>query len=373
VRILHVHSGNIFGGVERILIALAAHAKISADFEHCFALCFRERLARELQATGAPLFHLPEARLSKPLTVLRARRRLRELLSDIKIDLVIVHSAWSHVIFGASIRSAKIPTAFWLHTRASGKSWLERLASMHSPDSVISVSQWVDQSARELFPGVPSRVVHTPLAVDQRAFAMTNRDETRRSLGVAGNQIVILQASRMEAWKGHRELLRALNSLRANAAWVCWIAGGVERVEEKEYFDEIRRLADDLGIADRVRFLGRREDVPGLMRAADIYCQANSEAEGFSIVFLEAFFAGLPIVTTAIGGALEIVNSGCGILVPANDRNALAAALQKLIDDQELRQKLGAKGRDRALERCDPARQFGELERVFRQIHSRHG
>jgi glycosyltransferase involved in cell wall biosynthesis len=373
VRILHVHSGNIFGGVERIFVALAGHQGISPEFEHHFALCFRDRLARELAAAGGPVVDLPEVRLSRPLSIMRARRALRKILRERQFDVAIVHSAWTHVVFAREILAASVPLVFWLHTRASGNSALERLAQMNFPDAIISVSRWVDESAGKLFPGVASSVVYSPLAIERAAFDKANRDPLRTELGIERDKVVILQASRMEAWKGHRELLHALKELRSEPNWICWIAGGPERQEEEQYVNELHDLANTLGVADRVRFLGRRDDVPALMVAADIYCQANVEAEGFSIAFVEAFYAGLPIVTSAIGGALEIVDADCGILVKARDSEGLAAALRRLILDRELRQGLGVRGRERALERCDPVRQFRELERVFRQIVAQHG
>jgi glycosyltransferase involved in cell wall biosynthesis len=250
---------------------------------------------------------------------------------------------------------------------------LERLAQLNFPDAIISVSRWVDASAQNLFPGVPSQVIYSPLAIDCAAFEKVDRERVRSELGADENAVVILQASRMEAWKGHRELLQALTMLRGEAEWVCWIAGGAERPDEREYVLELQRMADNLEIADRVKFLGRREDVPALMIAADIYCQANTEAEGFSIAFLEAFYAGLPIVTTALGGAMEIVDAECGFLVSASSGKDFATALRRLIHDRGLRQRFGKNGRQRALERCDPVRQFRELENAFRQIIARHG
>lgn len=352
-------------------MTLAGHASYSAGVEHHFALCFQERLARELRSAGASVHHLPEARVSNVFSVLRARRRLRELLQAFRFDLAIVHSAWSHVLFAVEIRRAGLPEIFWLHTRAAGDSALERMASMRFPGGVISVSRWVDESAANLFPSVPSFVVYTPFA-SEMAYA-SSRSDIRQENGAKEYDVIILQASRMESWKGHRELLEALALLRDEPRWVCWIAGDVERAEEQSYFDGLRQLVRELSIEGRVRFLGQRDDVSALMRGADIYCQPNREAEGFSIVFLEACLAELPIVTSAIGGALEIVNDQCGALVAPRRADLVANALRRLIANPALRRRMGMNGRQRALERCEAGRQFGALERVFRQVIEQHG
>jgi glycosyltransferase involved in cell wall biosynthesis len=112
--------------------------------------------------------------------------------------------------------------------------------------------------------------------------------------------------------------------------------------------------------------------MPNLLVAADIYCQPNLEGEGFSIAFMEAFYAGLPIVTSAIGGALEIVDETCGVLLPPGNRQQLGEALQRLIGNESLRRQFGAAGRERVLQLCDPERQFSALEKVFRETAA-HG
>src|SRR4029077_9761733 len=91
-------------------------------------------------------------------------------------------------------------------------------------------------------------------------------------------------------------------------SWQCWFVGGAQQASERRYLEEIKRTALRLGIAERVRFLGQRSDVQGLMAAADIYCQPNTSPDSFGITFVEALLNQLPVVTTAMGGALEIVD-----------------------------------------------------------------
>jgi len=115
--------------------------------------------------------------------------------------------------------------------------------------------------------------------------------------------VVIIQVSRLEPWKGHRLYLEALGHLRDVGTWVCWQVGGAQRPHESEHLAAMRALCVELGIAQRVRFLGQRVDVHALLAAADIHCQPNLAPESFGSTFIEGLFAGLPIVTTAIGAA----------------------------------------------------------------------
>ncbi len=143
------------------------------------------------------------------------------------------------------------------------------------------------------------------------------------------------------------------------------MVGGAQRPSEREYVNALNKKAEALGIGGRVRFLGHRADVPSLLAAADIFSQPNLGAEPFGIVFIEALAAGLPLVTTAMGGAQEIVDASCGLVVPPRNPELLAAALQSLIESPGLRARLGQGGPERALELCDPAGRIPDLERAL--------
>jgi glycosyltransferase involved in cell wall biosynthesis len=171
----------------------------------------------------------------------------------------------------------------------------------------------------------------------------------------------------MERWKGHTLVMDALAGLR-DLPWVWWIVGGAQRPEELAYLGALRAAADRLGVADRVRFLGERRDVRQLLAAADIHCQANLGPEPFGITFIEALAAGLPVVTTAMGGALEIVDDSCGILVPPDDVVALAASLRRLVADPVLRARLSSAGPARARQVSDPAAQMRRLSDALHRM-----
>ncbi len=206
-----------------------------------------------------------------------------------------------------------------------------------------------------LFPWVRSVVIHQPVPALAPADADGNRRSIREALQTPDDAVVIVQACRLERWKGHGLLFDALSRLASVPGWVCWIAGGPQRPHEQIYFGELRRRVADLGIAERVRFLGQRDDVPNVLAAADVHCQPNTGPEPFGVAFVEVtLYAGLPVVTTSMGGALEIVDDDCGILVPPEAPEALAAALLRLIRDTDLRGRLGKNGPGKARALCDP-------------------
>ena len=150
--------------------------------------------------------------------------------------------------------------------------------------------------------------------------------------------------------------------------WKCWIAGGVQRSQENEYFQELKNQAQELGIGDRVLFLGQRSDIPNLLAAADIHCQPNIGPEPFGIALIEALYSGLPIVTTNIGAAVEICDSSCGRLVQARDLQSLATNLAELITNPSTRMQLASGGASRASYLCDPHKQLSSLYDLLSNI-----
>jgi glycosyltransferase involved in cell wall biosynthesis len=190
----------------------------------------------------------------------------------------------------------------------------------------------------------------------------------RGELATPHDAVVIVQVGRMESLKGHTTLLHALARLR-DRNWLCWQVGAAQRPREQAYLDGLMRLACELEIADRVKFLGHRSDVAHLLDAADIYCQPNLEPDAFGISFIEALGAQLPVVTTALGGALEIVDQSCGALVKPNDPAALADALARLVDNPDERRRLGAAGLARGRELCDPPAALRRLDNLIERLH----
>lgn len=364
MRVLHVHSGNLYGGVETVLTTLARTPGRGGGVASEFALCFQGRLSRELLAGGASVHVLGEVQVRRPFSIMRARRRLRKILERNAFEFVIVHSPWAHALFAPVARRSGVPTAFWLHDVTDGRHWLHRWARRTRPAVVIATSRFVAGLADRVFAGPPVQVVYTPVE-EGAAVPPAKRLELRAELDTPHGDVVVLQVGRLERWKGHRLHLQALSLLRKVPGWRYWIVGGAQRPHEREYLQELRDLSVRLGVAERVIFVGERSDVPDLMAAADVFCQPNEAPEPFGRVFVEALAAGLPVVSTRMGGAVEIIDDSCGVLVPPGDAPSLAEALRGLIADPARREALGARGPARARELCDPAESQARLAEVL--------
>jgi len=368
MKLLHVYAGNLFGGVETLLVTLAQERSQCPQMQPHFALCFEGRLADELRSLDARVNLLGNVRVSRPWTVWRARSQLQQLLRQEQFDVVICHSCWPQAIFGSVVRANHLPLIFWCHDTPNGRHLLERWAKLVPPDLVIANSRYTQAAVTKLYPKTHSDVLYLPVACPDISNHASIRHAMRAELNTPDDAIVIVQTSRLERGKGQGVLLSALAQLQDLPGWICWLAGGVQRSHEAEYLQELEVLANSLGIAHRVRFLGQRADVPRLLAAADIHCQPNINPETFGIAFVEALHAGLPTVTTAIGGAVEIVDDSCGRLVAPNDTKALSEVLGTLISNPSERSALASGGKSRAYHLCHPVKQLTQLENLLSQV-----
>jgi glycosyltransferase involved in cell wall biosynthesis len=369
IHAVHVASGRLFGGIEQMLLTIARHEAVLSGITSTFAVAAQGRLAQGLRDGGVSVHDLGDVRLSRPLTVLLARRRFRQLLRATRADVAVFHAPWSYAIFAPVAARARVPAVLWQHDRADGASVVDRWAARTPAALVVANSAWTSRTTAAIQPDVPVKVIHPPVVISSTDG--TSRTELRNEFGFRSDDVVILCASRMEPWKGHRTLIRALGRLHTSRPWRAVIAGGAQRHHECEYVDELQRAILALGLEARVQLLGERADVSSLMRAADVFCQPNERPEPFGVVFAEALLSNLPVVTIDMGGAPEIVSRECGRLVAAADDDALIRALTELVEDDAVRSRLAAAGPSHAAARCAPNVVFPQIESALHEAAAR--
>ncbi|MEM8743249.1 MAG: glycosyltransferase family 4 protein [Pseudomonadota bacterium] len=308
---------------------------------------------------------------------LRAAGELTRLFRREKFDIVHVHNPVAALVGRFAAWRAGVPLiaytahGFYFHERMA---WpkravfiaLEWLAG-RTTDVLFTQSAEDAETARKLGlisghhieaigNGVDTAVFHNKGSADERK-------KMQREIGSGENRVVILSIGRLVAEKGFPELIAAMRDVDADL----WVVG--ERLESDHAgsIDEALDLAQtDPALKDRIHFLGYRNDVPDLMHASDVYTLA-SHREGLPRSIIEAMMCALPVVATDIRGSREeVVDGETGLLVKVNDPDGLAAALSTLVDDSQMRKKMGAAGRKRALDLYDErdvvARQIKALE-----------
>lgn len=364
MNILHVGSGNLYGGVEKVLLTLARHARLCPALEQSFAVCFPGLLEDELSQAGAAVYRLRPMRGRNPLAIAANRYEMTRL--ERKFDAVLYHSLWTYDLLGVGRRRDLSARVLWAHDAVGGLGLIERVAKLQVPDLILSNSRFTAQSLSALFPNAEPRVISCPVEFTSPSPDPERRKSIRDSLETSADSVVIVQCSRMEAWKGQGLHLKAVAELQDLQNWTLWIAGGAQRPEEQEFLADLQRQAAALGISRRVRFLGQRADVPDLLAAADIYCQPNLGPEPFGIAYVEAMMARLPIVACRLGAAAELIDASCGFLCDSGDERQLASILRLLICDQNLRQRLSRNGPERAKRISDPGARVRDLYEALR-------
>ncbi|MCC7261239.1 MAG: glycosyltransferase family 4 protein [Candidatus Latescibacteria bacterium] len=247
-----------------------------------------------------------------------------------------------------------------------GWGWLLR-AILDRAERVVAISRFTAEAVAAA--GVePERLALVTPAIDlERFVGMPARTEERRRRGWEG-RLVILSVGRLVERKGQDMVIRALPAVAARLPEVYYAIGG-----SGPFRAELEALAAELGVAERVGFLGfvPEAELPGLYGAADLFAMPSRElpnagdVEGFGIVFIEANAAGLAVLGGRSGGVGDAVEDEVtGLLVDPDDPAAVAAGLIRLLEDGEWRARLAARGGERAragFDRRDRARLLWEL------------
>jgi len=227
------------------------------------------------------------------------------------------------------------------------------------------------QAVAETLPGrTPITVVHN--AVDASSYRDVDPTPFRERYGLRADQLVIGTVGRLRPWKGQDRFLRvAATVLRQVDDVTALVVGGTVLAEPDSYGEELRALAERLGIADRVVFTGHLEDVRPALAAMDVFVHAGAP-EPFGLVNIEAMASALPVVAFAHGALPEIVADGrTGLLVPPGDERALAEAVLRLLRNPEERRAMGESARARAVSAFSPERMASEIEAVWSVVYSR--
>lgn len=202
--------------------------------------------------------------------------------------------------------------------------------------------------------------------IDAASFESgVNSLDQRRTLGLPASAPIVGVFSRLAPWKGQHVLLEALPTLQDVHAI---IVGDALFEDDQEYAMSLRETAVKLDIAERVHFLGFREDVAALMNLVDVVAHTSTAPEPFGRVIVESMLAETPIVATAGGGASEIVTSGHnGLLVAPADPTALGNALSTLFTSPPYAKRLARAGRTTAVTRFS---RESMLNGIRTQVHA---
>ncbi len=337
IRVVQALAGAAVGGAENFYTRLvAALADDPGLDQHAFT---RRNPAREaaLRSAGIPVQRF---RFGGPLDLVDHwvyRRALERLSPDI-------------VMTWMSRASGNTPRGPWRLVNRLGHYY--NLRHYRHADHWVGITRGIcDYLVRE---GLPAERIS---CIGNFADETTLPTPPRDSFDTPADQPVLLAAGRLHENKGFDVLLQALTQVESATLW---LAG------DGPLALSLKQQARELGVTDRVRFLGWRDDVGALMQAADQFI-CPSRHEGLGSIVVEAWFRGVPLIATASQGPGELISDGeDGLLTPIDDSGALAAAINQLLQNPGEAQAMARRGRQTYRERFSRAvisRAYGELYR----------
>jgi glycosyltransferase involved in cell wall biosynthesis len=310
-------------------------------------------------------------------TYIRIARSVAHYMDEAGID--VVHSVLPSAYLIAAMANTMTKRRSLVMSRLS-QNWYQRdlrlLAAIErfwlhrEVDIAIANSQPVLNELRA--EGILDRklmLIHNGIDAAKFADEMLDKNQARDRLAVPHGALVLSSVANLHAYKGHADLLQALYQVkdRLPPSWLLLVAG--RDVDDR--LAKLRQMSDELGLSQHVRLLGLRPDIPVVLSAADIHVSASWH-ESFPNNILEAMCAGLPVVATTIGGIPEQVADGLtGILVPAQNPEALSEGLLALAHDSERREAMGRAGRERVEREFPITRSVSGLEQVYGRLGAR--
>ena len=302
----------------------------------------------------------------------RAVRSLGKLARFVRARRVqIVHTSDRPRDALACVLLARLTGAKCLiHAHSTYGNWMSPVLrwALKRADGLVAISDFVAQSLVDS--GHDPARIHVVLnAIDLAGWRPgEGRQAIRQELKIATDTPVLITVCRLYPGKGPEDLVRCLPALREKHPDVVLIVVGEEMIPG--YRQHLYQVAQDLGVAESVRIVGFRSDIPDLMAAADVFTMA-SLAEPFGLVYLEAMAMRLPVVAFASGGTPEVVADDLtGLLSDPGDSRQLTDNLLSLLGDPMRRHHMGIAGRQRVEAFFTTPRMAADVNAVYQRLTS---
>lgn len=368
--ILYVDHARALGGAEQSLLLLLRHLD-RERFQPLLA-CPPGALAEAARALGVTVLPVALPRLrGEPAALLRLAATSTALANAARhAGAALVHcNVLRAAVYAVPAALLSRLPLVW-HVRdmhgpgTPGGTWFPRLMC-RAATRTIAISRAVAAPLP-----CPDRTIIIHNGVDLAEFTPEgDTTQLRSALGTSPGVPLVGIVGRVWPWKGQADFLRAAALVARAHPDACFlVVGDAVFATDHDYLGELRALAAGLGIDERVHFTGYRTDVPRIMAALDLVVHC-SRAEPFGRVLIEAMAAGRPVVAYADGGVPEIVVDGTtGLLAPPGDVAALAQAIDRLLHDRQLRERMGRAGRARVVSRFDARAVARAVEAVYAEI-----
>lgn len=339
-------AGLAHGPVEPVVV-LPEDGPLSAELRAQGILVRKVPMSkRMLETSRTTLARKPLVAVTQLFAFLVAGARLFRLIREVKPHIVHTNTLKTHLLAILPCKAAGVPLV-WHMRDILPKGWLLRAFTVCARfTSAIVVPS---RAVAEPFKGqrtIFRRLRLVPNGIRVKDFQDARRDRSlREMMGVGANDLVVGIIGRIAPWKGQDVFLRAAAMLAQRHPRAHFTVIGDALFPEKDvpFFQALQRLAIQMGIEDRVSFLGW-QPAPEAMAAIDVFVHASLEPEPFGRAIVEAMASGKPVVAAAGGATHEIVPPAAGVIVPPGRPELLADALDRILSDRKLRKRMGEAG-----------------------------
>ena len=312
------------GGLEILVERISLALRDAGHDVHVVALTDGGLIADRMTDAGIP-FTLCDP----PVRGLFHIKRLRDILLKVQPDVVHMHGLPAGTLGRTALVGTSIRTVYHLHTSVreahhptASMRFREQMLSLR-PGKIVTVSESVRQDYSQTFHIPPSRI--NVLSGGVPDMAPQERAACRKRLELPEDAFAIAMVGSLTPVKRHVDAIRAMLEL-PEAILLLAGAGPLK--------SELETLVAELGLENRIRFLGKRDDIHTLYSAADLALMVSSPREGLGLALIEAQRAGLAAVATQIGGIPEVVKHGVnGLLVAPENPQAIEDSIRQLIDN----------------------------------------
>ena len=358
MNILQVNAATSWGGVEHHMILLSRGLR--KQEHHVVIACSPN--SPLIGVAGRERIPVVPVQMRGQLD-LRAVMKLRGLIRQLRIDIVNTHGPLAHTLTWLASMGLNVRIVATRHvTFPLRRHPFRKMKWVHGVNRMIAVcGAVVDSLVASKIPPELITVIYCPLDSDRFHSGISGK-KVREEFGLGLHTPVVGQVAELRSWKGFDDFIRAAELILKEMPDSHFLIVG----RKTSLYDELVRLAQDLGVMDRIHFTGFRSDIEKCYAAMTVCVNSSTRGEAAPYALKEPLAMGVPVVATRIGGNAEVVSQDqTGFLVPPRNPRVMADAVLRLLKDRDLRERMGHEGQQDVKKRFSLDAAVARTEAVY--------
>lgn len=330
------------GGCETMLMRFLRANLVGPRVEYVVGFLEEGPMVAAVREMGYKVHAFPAGRLRETPRMVKTILEMRDWLKRENVQIGMAWMEKAQLYLGPAAKMAGIPSVWWIHSIPKDQ-WMNKLATRLPSDAVFCVGTTAEAGQKTMKPLRPTRVMSIGIDLSQfdPATAPT-QDAARRELGLPLGVPIIGMVARLQRWKGVHIFVKAAAEVAKKRPDAAFVVVGGDHFDELDYPAELEKLTAELGMTEKIRFVGLQKNVPTWVQAFDIFVHASFD-EPTGAVILEALSLGKAVIAAKTGGPMELANDGKDALfVEPGKPELLTAAIERLLCDDDLRNRLCA-------------------------------